>query len=503
MPDSSGRTPPFPEPGNTMLNISLQHRMMMKLSPQQVQYLKMLQLPTLALEQKIKAELEMNPLLEEGYEEELEAQTEQDEPEKEEPVEETPPEKVEESHAEEDEKYSIEDYMNDDLHGYKAREPFDGEEKEELPIADSVSLSHRLLEQFSLLDLDDDEILVGQEIIGNVDEDGYLRRELNTIVQDVNLTNSTAITVEKGEQVLKKIQHMDPVGIAARSLQECLLVQLEVAPFDTPIKLLATRLLTEFYDDFTMRHFEELSKKLGIPMDELKQVIELVQHLNPKPGEGEFTAHENYIVPDFIVTKTETDFVIALNDRNIPPLRINKAYKDLMSKRKKNGVSAEAKDFIRQRFEAAKWFISSIHQRRETMLKVMRTIVEKQHEYFDTGEGLRPMIYKDIAEVISMDISTISRVVNSKYVQTDYGVFSLRHFFSDSISTTDGDEVSNKEVKKKLKTLIDAEDSLHPLSDHKLAEMLNTEGLNIARRTVAKYREAMLIPVARLRRKLT
>ena len=169
------------------------------------------------------------------------------------------------------------------------------------------------------------------------------------------------------------------------------------------------------------------------------------------------------------MTKTETDFVISLNDRNIPPLRINKAYKDLMSKRKKNGVSAEAKDFIRQRFEAAKWFISSIHQRRETMLKVMRTIVEKQHEYFDTGEGLRPMIYKDIAEVISMDISTISRVVNSKYVQTDYGVFSLRHFFSDSISTTDGDEVSNKEVKKKLKTLIDAEDPLHPLSDHKLA----------------------------------
>ena len=205
MPNSTGRTPPFPEPGNAMLNISLQHRMMMKLSPQQVQYLKMLQLPTLALEQKIKAELEMNPLLEEGYEEELEAQTEQDErPEKEEPVEETPPEKVEESHAEEDEKYSIEDYMNDDLHGYKAREPFDSEEKEELPIADSVSLSHRLLEQFSLLDLDDDEILIGQEIIGNVDEDGYLRRDLNTIVQDVNLTNSTAITVEKAEQVLQE-----------------------------------------------------------------------------------------------------------------------------------------------------------------------------------------------------------------------------------------------------------------------------------------------------------
>lgn len=486
-----------------MLNISLQHKMMMKLSPQQVQYLKMLQLPTLALEQKIKAELEMNPLLEEGFDEELEAQTEQEDAPNEETPEEAAAEKTEDTHTqEEDEKYSIEDYMNDDLHGFKTREPFDSEEREDLPIADSVSLSHRLLEQFSLLDLDDDEILIGQEIIGNVDEDGYLRRELPTIVQDLNLTHGTTITLEKAELVLKKIQHMDPVGIASRSLQECLLVQLEVVQLDPATKTIATRLLTEFYDDFTMRHFEELAKKLGINMEELKKVIEAIQHLNPKPGEGDFSAHENYVVPDFIVTKTETDFVISLNDRNIPPLRINKAYKDLMSKRKKNGVSTEAKDFIRQRFEAAKWFISSIHQRRETMLKVMRTIVEKQHDFFDTGEGLRPMIYKDIAEVISMDISTISRVVNSKYVQTDYGVFSLRHFFSDSISTTGGEEVSNKEVKKKLKVLIDAEDALHPLSDHKLAELLNGQGLNIARRTVAKYREAMLIPVARLRRKL-
>ena len=252
-----------------------------------------------------------------------------------------------------------------------------------------------------------------------------------------------------------------------------------------------------------MRHFEDLAKKLGVPTEELKKVVELIQHLNPKPGEGEISAQENYVVPDFIVTKSEEDFIITLNDRNIPPLRINRAYKELMSKRKKNGVSAEAKDFIRQRFEAAKWFISSIHQRRETMLKVMRTIVEKQREFFDTGEGLRPMIYKDISEVIGMDISTISRVVNSKYVQTDYGVFSLRHFFSDSISTADGDEVSNKEVKRKLRALIDAEDPLRPLSDHKLAELLNAARLNIARRTVAKYREAMLIPVARLRRKLT
>ncbi len=477
--------------------------MMMKLSPQQVQYLKMLQLPTLALEQKIKAELEMNPLLEEGYDEEQEAAAEQEEPEKEE-VTEAEAAKAEEDHTpDEDEKYSIEDYMNDDNAGYKAREPFDAEEKDEFPVADTLPLYHRLMEQFSMLDLDDEEIMIGQEIIGNVDEDGYLRRDIPAIVQDLNLTHGTAIAVEKAEAVLKKIQRLDPVGIASRTLQECLVIQLEVAPVDAVLKALAHRLLTEFYDDFTMRHFEELSKKLSITLDDLKKIIEMVQHLNPKPGEGAFTAHENYVVPDFIVTKTESDFVITLNDRNIPPLRINKAYRDLMSKRKKNGVSTEAKDFIRQRFEAAKWFISSIHQRRETMSRVMRTIVEKQHDFFETGEGLRPMIYKDIAEVISMDISTISRVVNSKYVQTDYGVFSLRHFFSDAISTTGGEEVSNKEVKRKLKTMIDAEDPLHPLSDHKLAQMLNAEGLNIARRTVAKYREAMLVPVARLRRKLT
>jgi RNA polymerase sigma-54 factor len=468
--------------------------MMMKLSPQQVQYLKMLQLPTLALEQKIKAELEMNPLLEEGFDEELEEAQNQEETKEEE----TP----EDGKDKEEDTYSLDDYMNDDSSGYKAPESFDSEERDELPIPDSVSLSHGLLEQFHLLDLDDEETMLGQEILGNVDEDGYLRRDLATIVQDLNLMNGTDIALEKGETVLKMIQRLDPVGVASRSLQECLTVQLELVKMDPDLKALALRILTEFYDDFTMRHFEELAKKLDVSLDDLKAAIDVIQHLNPKPGEGEFTPHENYVVPDYIVTKVEEDFVINLNDKNVPPLRINKAYKELMSKRKKNGVSSEAKDFIRQRFEAAKWFISSIHQRRETMLKVMRSIVERQREFFDTGEGLKPMIYKDIAEMIMMDISTISRVVNSKYVQTDFGVFSLRHFFSDSISTSDGDEVSNKEVKKKLRNLIESEDPLKPLSDHKLAELLNAQGLNIARRTVAKYREAMMIPVARLRRKL-
>ncbi len=484
-----------------MLNISLQHKMLMKLSPQQVQYLKMLQLPTLALEQKIKAELELNPLLEEGFEDELEQTQDQEQPEA--TAEDGSSEKAEETKSNEEDTYTIEDYMNDDLSGYKAREPFDAEEKDELPVPDVVPLYHRLLEQFNLLDLDGEEYLVGGEIIGNIDEDGYLRRDLGTIVQDLNLIHGTAIQVDKAEGVLRKIQNLDPVGIGSRNLKECLTVQLGAIDLEPQVKAAALRVLKEFYDDFTMRHFEEIAKKMGISLDELKHVLEVIQRLNPKPGEGRFSPQENYVVPDFVVTHSNDEFVVSLNDRNIPPLRINKAYKELMSKRKKNGVSPEAKDFIRQRFEAAKWFISSIHQRRETMTKVMRAIVERQHNFFETGEGLRPMIYKDIAEIIGMDISTISRVVNSKYVQTDYGVFSLRHFFSDSISTVDGEEVSNKEVKKSLKGLIEAEDPLKPLSDHKLAELLKGQGLNIARRTVAKYREAMLIPVARLRRKLT
>ncbi|MCZ6776726.1 MAG: RNA polymerase factor sigma-54 [Ignavibacteria bacterium] len=487
-----------------MLNLSLQLKMVMKLSPQQVQYLKMLQLPTLALEQKIKAELEMNPLLEEGLDEEMELTQDNEEPVKEEvSADDGVAEKAEEQKQAEEDKYTIDDYMNDELSGYKARESFDREEKDEIPIPDRIPLYHRLLEQFQLLDLDEEEILVGHEILGNVDEDGYLRRDLAAIVQDLNLTHGMHIRDEMAEAVLKKIQQLDPVGFASRTLQECLIVQLETSSVEPNLKQTALRILTETYDDFTMRHFEEIAKKLNITLEELKRAVESIQHLNPKPGDGTFAQHENYIIPDFIVTQSDDDLVITLNDRNIPPLRINKAYKELMSKRKKNGVPNEAKDFIRKRFEAAKWFISSIHQRRETMIKVMRTIVDKQREFFETGEGLKPMIYKDIAEVIMMDISTISRVVNSKFAQTDYGVFSLRHFFSDSISTTDGNEVSNKEVKKKLRVLIEAEDPLKPLSDHKLAELLNAQGLNIARRTVAKYREAMLIPVARLRRKLT
>lgn len=486
-----------------MQTLSQTHQLLQKLTPQQVQYLKLLQLPVLSLEQRIKEELELNPLLEEGEETEI---TQEQEPEKEAAKTEAtdageqPAAKKDEAPAED--AYTFEDFMNDDLSGYKTNVPMQDEEREEMPLADDVSLSQRLLDQIHLLNLSEDEQILAEEIIGNIDEDGYLRREIALIVQDLNLGRNLSLTQDLADSVLSRIQRLEPPGIGARTLQECLIVQLEVADFPEDRKSLALRILRDLWEEFSMKHFETLSRELSIDTEQLRGVIELIQKLNPKPGEGEFTPQQNYVVPDFTVERDDGDFVIMLNDRNIPPLRVNKKYKELMSRKKSNGATTEVKDFIRKQFESAKWFITSIHQRRETMMKVMRAIVDLQRDFFETGENLHPMIYKDIAEIISMDISTISRVVNGKYAQTEYGVYELRHFFSDSLSTSSGEEISNKEVKKTIKDLIESEDPNKPMSDDRIAELLRAEGLNIARRTVAKYREAMNIPVARLRRKI-
>lgn len=371
-----------------------------------------------------------------------------------------------------------------------------------MPTPAATTLAEHLIAQLRLLDLTEDEILLGEEIIGDIDEDGYLRRDLSLIVEDVKAAYGLNFTLSEAEKVLKRIQYLDPPGNGSRTLQECLLVQLDAGSFDPDTKDLAVKIIETHYDDFTMKHYEELAKKLSVSMEELKNAVALIQRLNPKPGEGEFTPAENYIVPDFIVQNNDGDFIIMLNERNIPPLRVNKAYQQIIAGRKKDSVSNEAREFIRKKFEAAKWFIASIHQRRETMMKVMHAIVQRQREFFLTGENLKPLIYKDIAEMIGMDISTISRVVSGKYVQTDIGVFSLRHFFGDSIQTITGEAVSNKEVKKKIREIIENEDPRKPLSDDRIAEILNQQGFNIARRTVAKYREQMMIPVARLRRKI-
>jgi len=481
-----------------MINLSQQMRLGLKLTPQQVQYLKLLQLPTMALEQRIKTELELNPLLETI--DEVEQQTEQDEPE------EAAAETVEEEKVDdkEEESYSLEDYINDDLAGYKSPEsykPQDEEEEYERPLASTVPMSERLLSQFRLQCEDDLDFLIAEEIIGNVDEDGYLRRELALIVQDLNLTFGLEISLERAEAVLKLIQLLDPPGIAARDLQECLIAQVRTTKCDPHIKELALKVLQHHFEDLKLKRFENLGNDLHVGMDSLKRVIELIQHLNPKPGEGQFSAQENYITPDFIVENDEGDFIISLHDRNMPALRINKAYRDLVSPKGKK-ASKEAKDFIKQKFEAAKWFIASIHQRRQTLMKVMRAIVDRQRKWFEEGEVLKPMIYKDIAEVVGVDISTISRVVNSKYVQTEFGVHSLKQFFTSGLETESGEDVSNRMIKHRIKDIIEVEDPQKPLNDDKIAAMVGGEGVKIARRTVAKYREQMGIPIARLRKKI-
>ena len=477
-----------------MINLQQQLRLGLKLTPQQVQYLKLLQLPTLSLEQRIKLELELNPMLE--LNEELEPSLEQEE-------------RLEEPEEQSDEKqsedsYTLEDYMNDDLAGYKSPETYkqnDEDESYEPPLPSPVPLSERLLSQLKLSIVDDEEILLAEEILGNVDEDGYLRREIALIVQDLNLSYGLSLTIEKAENVLQKIHVLEPAGIAARNLQECLIAQLQTGRFPLSLKELAIKILKECFEDFKLKRFDNLENKLNIGRETLKKVVELIQHLNPKPGEGEFSAQENYITPDFIVEKDNGDFLITLNDRNIPTLRINNAYKELIAPKGKK-TSTETKDFIKKKFEAAKWFIASIHQRRETLMKVMKIIVEKQRQWFEEGEVLKPMIYKDISEVVGVDISTISRVVNSKYVQSEFGVFSLRYFFTSGLESESGEDISNQVVKQRVKDIIAGENSQDPFNDDKIADMLKQEGIRIARRTVAKYREKLNLPIARMRRKV-
>lgn len=474
-----------------MINLQQQLRLSLKLTPQQVQYLKLLQLPNMSLEQRIKTELELNPMLE------VEETPEQS-------LEELAPDSQESENSNGEDNYTLDDYMKDDLEGYKSPERIarsDDNESYEPPLPAHIPLSERLLSQFRFLEVDENDILLAEEIIGNIDEDGYLRRDVALIVQDLNLSYALQLTVEKAESVLKKIQHLDPSGIAARDLRECLIAQLQALQCDPAIKQLAIKVLEQYFEDFKLKRYDLLAEKLGVGMETLKRVIEMIQHLNPKPGEGQFSTQENYVTPDFIIERDGEDFIVILNDRNIPPLRINNAYKEMIAPKGKK-VQKDAKDFIKQKFEAAKWFIASIHQRRETLMKVMRAIIERQKQWFREGEVLKPMIYKAVAEVVGVDISTISRVVSSKYVQTEFGVYSLKYFFTSGLESENGEEVSNLMVKQRVKEIIEAEGPQDPLNDDRIAEILQKEGIKIARRTVAKYREQRGLPIARMRKKI-
>ncbi len=493
-----------------MLNLQQKQSLQQKLSPQQIQYIKLLQLPTLALEQRIKAELESNPLLEEGEEEDDDLQLDDtgDDPVDGGLDDDLPSENTESSS---DDEFDWDEFLNapDDLYGYKAQVDHSAEEDErEMPMEATTTIAEVLREQVHLLDLDETEELIADQIIGSIDEDGYLRRPIESILDDVMFNFGVMITEADVERVLSRVQRLDPVGIAARDLQECLLVQLDTMGDEVDGRENAIDMIRDCYKQFTMKHFEAIQRKLGIDEYDLKEAYDLVRSLDPKPGEGNVAVQTNYITPDFTVERDGDDFRILLNGRNAPELRVNRHYRNmwntLSSKSTKGDSQAkETKDFLKTRMESARWFINSIQQRRNTMLRVMEAIVQIQHEFFEHGEGhLRPMILKDIAEIIHMDISTVSRVVNGKYVQTEYGVYELKHFFSEGITSDEGEEVSNKEVKALLERIVGAEDKTRPLSDQKLADLLADEGFPIARRTVTKYREQLNIPVARLRKQI-
>ena len=466
------------------MQIHLGQRLLLqqKQSPQQVLLSSLLQLPVLRLEQKLKQELVMNPLLEIDMEIEEEMVLGEENGEEDED---------EEDEAEKEEEEIDWDEILNDEDNFEFRLPRERRDEEiDRPEPAPVTLMDHLFEQLYLAPLSEEESKIGEYILWCIDDAGYLACDVEDIVEDLDKEPETV------EKVLSVIQRFDPVGIAARNLQECLLIQLlDTEPGDE----LAIRMIRECFEDFANKRFEKIARKMSITLEEVKRIMEVVSKLNPKPGERYVSKGENYITPDIIIEKVDGKFTVHLNDWNVPRLRINESYKLLLKNKTK--VTKEIRDYIRQRTESARWMINSIYQRRSTILRVMESIIDHQREFFENGkEYLRPMILKDVAEDVELDISTVSRVTSGKYVQTEAGVFELKYFFSERMETTDGEDVSNKLIKTRLRNIIEKEDSRKPFNDKKLSELLEKEGFLIARRTVAKYREQMRIPVGRLRR---
>jgi RNA polymerase sigma-54 factor len=522
-----------------MQRLDLKQLLSQKLSPQQIQFIKLLQIPTAELETRIKEEMEVNPALEEGdtddepeerddsdddseddpdaefdnddntldedFEERAEREPADEMPEPELPKDDTPD-------SPDNTDLDLSDYLNDDeIAGYKMQGDGPGEEEErDMPLADtSGSLMDSLLDQLHFADLDERQEAIGQQLIGSIDGDGYIRRDLSAIANDLAFSQNIEVTVPEIEAVLRVVQGFDPPGIGARDLPECLLLQLERRPQDdTTVN--AERILTETFEEFTKKHYPRIQQKLDLEDDELKEAIGVILKLNPKPGGSGPTGlgKTQYLMPDFILTNDNGVLSLTLNARNAPELRVSPAYTEMFrtydKAAKKDAKMKEAVTFVKQKLDSAKWFIDAIRQRQNTLLRTMNAIVELQREFFVEGdEGkLKPMILKDIAQRISMDISTVSRVANSKSVQTEFGIYPLKYFFSEGIATDSGEDASSREVKSILKDLVGNESKARPLSDDKLEKMLNARGYNIARRTVAKYREQLNIPVARLRKEL-
>ena len=470
---------------NLQQTISLQT----KLSPQQIQMIKLLELPTMQLEQRIKREIEENIVLEE------------EEPSDEEQM----PEKI-----------SVEDYLGkeDDTPSYKSRiNNFSKDDKQRpVYITEGRSLQEYLIEQLRFRSLTEREMSVAVYIVGSIDDDGYLRRDLSSLSDDMAFSQGIEVTVEEIERILGIIHELEPAGVGARNLQECLLLQMRQVRIDTHAKRLALKILTSYFDAFAKKHYERLMARLQITEDEFRDAIEQIKCLYPKPGNlytegGSDTTP--YIVPDFVLDNSDGELRLTLNAGNIPEVRISRRYKEMIRDMVSPDGTVKEKDreaiqFVKSKIDSAKWFISAIKQRHDTLMRTMRTILDFQREYFVDGDKskLRPMILKAIADRTGLDVSTISRVVNSKYIQTPFGIILLKSLFSEGMQTSSGEEVSSYEIKKILQDCIDQEDKRHPLTDENLMDILNAKGYCIARRTVAKYREMLDIPVARMRKQI-
>jgi len=476
--------------------------MLQKLSPQQIQMIKLLEVPTLQIEERIKKELEENPALEEGTEEEEVSQETQEE------------DQFEEDDKDQDE-FTLDDYIeDDDIPDYRLQAKNttkDEERRAEIPFSVGFSFHEHLESQIGLRDLTDKQEILGQYIIGNIDEDGYLRRELINIVDDLAFLQNIETTEEELEVVLKIIQDLEPAGVGARTLKECLLLQIDKRDKSLPAVRLAYTILDSYFEEFSKRHYDKIIARLDIEESDLKAAIDEVLKLNPKPGgvyNDPFSKSSQPIIPDFILELSEDGFDLHLNSRNLPELRLSSAYNEMLrSYSKDKNQKKEMKDavqFVKQKIDSAKWFIDAIRQRQNTLLLTMNAILEYQKEYFIDGDEtrLRPMILKDVAEMTGFDISTVSRVANSKFIQTHFGILPLKYFFSEGLQTDTGEEVSTREIKRILQDCIDNEQKRKPLTDERLTEILQEKGYQIARRTVAKYREQLNIPVARLRKEI-
>ena len=461
-----------------------------KLSPQQIQMIKLLELPTVQLEQRIKQEIENNIVLEE---EERRTEDEEQQP----------------------QEISVDEYLREDeTPSYKSRINNYSKDDKQRPVylTEGRSLQEYLIEQLGYRNLPEREQRLAVYLVGSLDEDGYLRRDLESVADDIAFTVGIETTAAELERVLGVIHELEPAGVGARNLQECLLLQMDQLPSDTPARRLARRILTSYFDEFVKKHYEKLIARLQVSEEEFREAIAEIRHLSPKPGnlyaEGG-TDTTPYIIPDFILDYQDGHFQLSLNSYNVPEVRINRRYVEMIRDMvgpdgKVREKDRDAVQFVKSKIDSAKWFISAIKQRHDTLMRTMRTILDYQQEYFKDGDRskLRPMILKDIADRTGLDVSTISRVVNSKYVQTQFGIILLKSLFSEAMQTESGEEVSSYEIKHILQECIDEEDKRHPLTDETLMDILNAKGYRIARRTVAKYREMLGIPVARLRKQI-